>query len=187
MALHKLVGDTIHKGDIIADYKGFFGIREYISEHTGTITEINHQEGSITINIHSDSTNTMFCFFKGEVSEITEDVISLKVKEGKEFPVENVSHFFGGPTFYYHEETIMKASEDTIMNRIITASEIPSYDQVKMEALGARAFITLHGLKDKTNLPIARISTINDFEKILKHNYPYCLIGSDNSSIIYYK
>lgn len=187
MALHKLVGETVHKGDVLADYKGLFGIREYISEHTGTISEINHTDGSITINVHSEERNTIYCSFIGEVDEITSDIISLKVKEAKEYPIEETSHHFGGQTFYYNDSTKSMVTEDKVEHAVIIAENIPPYDQVKIEALGGRAFVTTQELPEKTSYPVARISRIQDYKNIIKASYPYCIISSDNTNIIFYK
>lgn len=186
MSLHKLVGEAVHKGDILADYKGMLGIREYISEHTGTIAEINHHDGSITINVRSDNTNTISCYFVGQIDEITGDVLTIKVKEGKEYAIDQVSHYFGGQVFYYDETSKSKVTEDTVQNAIIVAESVPTYDQVKMEALGARAFVTIHALLEKTTLPTGRISNVPDYKQITKNTHPYCVIGSDNSTITFY-
>jgi hypothetical protein len=187
MVLHKLVGESIHKGDVLADYKGIFGIREYISEHTGTIAEINHYDGSITINVQSESTNTIHCSFVGEINEVTGDVITLKVKEGKEFPIDQVSHYMGGPVFYYHDDTKGRVTEDSVQHALIVAEDVPSYDQIKMEALGARGFITIHGLTEKTKLPTGRVAKKQDYESIVKAAYPYCVIGTEYNTMTFYK
>lgn len=186
MVLHKLVGETVHKGDVIADYKGLFGIREYISEHTGTIAEINHTEGSITIHVHSPETNTVPCFFVGEVTEITGDIITIKVKTAKEYPVERVTHYWGGPVFYYNDQSKNTITEETVLGTVVVAESIPSYDQVKLEALGARTFITLLELTDKTSLPTGRISRKPDYTDIAKNAHPYCIVGPDSTSVFFY-
>lgn len=186
MSLHKLVGEEIKKGDVIADYKGIFGIREYLSEYSGVISEINHHDGSITIDVQSKETNTVSCPFHGKIDEITPDSVVLNVKEGKSYSIEQVSHIIGGNVFYYTDQTKSKVSEEAVEHTVVVAKTIPAYDQVKMEALGARSFITLEKLPEKTSLPAGRISKIEDYKNISSSAHPYCIIGSDKSKITFY-
>src|SRR5436190_26218 len=45
----KIVGDQITEGEVIAEKKSFFRIRKFLSPLSGVIKEINHEDGTVTI------------------------------------------------------------------------------------------------------------------------------------------
>lgn len=186
LALHKLVGEDIQKGDLIAEHKGMWGTKEYLSEHTGTISEINHHEGSITIDAKTSNQDTKMCYFAGEILEITGESILLKTKSAKEFELEMTSEEFGGPVFTYNEDTRGRTTEEQVADRVICGEEIPPYDQAKLEALGAKAFVTLRPLRDKTPLPYAKLTNIDALEDIIKGGFTYCISGGKPNTICFY-
>ena len=60
--LKKLVGETIEKGEIIAEKKTFLSSKKIVSSHSGLIKEINHDLGEITLEINEKDEDTTLLF-----------------------------------------------------------------------------------------------------------------------------
>jgi hypothetical protein len=184
--LKKFVGEKVKKGDLLAEHKTFFSTKQYISEFEGLIKEVNHQTGTVTIETASENTNTINCFFVGEVTNITEGYLELNVKKYKEYEI-HATHYFGGETLYVRDTTTETVTEEQIDNKILCTERIQPYDQVKYETLGVKSFITLEDLNNKSSLPRARVKQKHDLEEILNAQLPYCIIGHDESTIVFYE
>ncbi|NTU73373.1 hypothetical protein HGB07_04360 [Candidatus Roizmanbacteria bacterium] len=183
--LKKFVGEEIKKGDVIAEHKSFTGYRKYKSEFDGIIKEINHEDGSITIQIKSDDEEVINCHFKGEIHEIKDEKVSLKVKNKKGYKLKETPDDHGGNVLYFDPQ--MAVTEEMVRDKIIVAKSLTGYDQVKLETLGALGIITLEALQEETELATTLIQEVNDFEQIIAQQLPYCIVNKKDSTIFFYE
>jgi hypothetical protein len=181
--LKKFVGESIEKDETIASNKGMFTTKKIISKYSGLIKEINHSDGSITILSKTEAENTVNSFFKGKVSKIKKNELSIEVGKGEQFPAKNISQNFGGKAFYLDES--LDFYTENVFNSIVVCENITSYYKSKAEALGCQGFLSLSKLSQDLGVPYAQLKNINDYKKIIKTKFTYCTIVS-NSSIIYF-
>lgn len=183
--IKKVVGDTVELGEVIAEKKSFMGGRRYKSEFTGTLKEINHNDGSILVSVSTSKNNVQKSFFKGEVVKVEGRELHLKVAHAVEYGAKDVSAPFGGQVLFLKSEHAL-VSEEEIASRVVIAETITSYTQMKMEALGASGFITLHHLSETSDAPRALFKQIKDFEDALRHALPHCFVDREGSRIVFY-
>ncbi|KKP61466.1 MAG: hypothetical protein UR54_C0001G0006 [Candidatus Roizmanbacteria bacterium GW2011_GWA2_34_18] len=183
--LKKFVGESIEKNEIIAINKGMFTTKKIVSKYSGLIKEINHSDGSITILSKAKIENTINSFFKGKVDKINKNEISIEVNEGEQLPAKNVSHNFGGKTFYSDNNSDFLS--ENVFNSIIVCENITSYLKAKAEALGCQGFLSLSKLTEESGIPCAQFKNINDYKKIIKLKFPYCTIVNTSSIIYFYQ
>lgn len=185
--LKKLVGEKIVKGETLALKKGIFTTARVKSEYDGTIQEINHNSGVVIITTEVGDNKTFNSFFKGKVKKISDMEIKLEVEKADEYKLANSTGDFGGQTFYFTEKTHDIRSSDVSMG-VVVAEGINPFMQTKAEALGCTGFVTMEKIEERTDgVSYAQLKSIGDIEKIIKHNYPYCLIDKKNSRIVFYK
>jgi hypothetical protein len=185
--LKKLVGETVQTGDLLAENKSFAsGKRRYMSEHAGTLKEINHIDGSVLIEVAADDHAVGKAFFSGDVVKIEDGSLQIKVTSANEYEVKNAGVSFGGKTLYIKGENDA-IDEDRAAGKVIIAGSVSGYHQAKMEALGAAGFATLHSLSEATTAPAILFKQIKDFEEATKHKLPYCFIDGKTSKIIFYQ
>lgn len=185
LQLKKFVGDNIAKGDLIAEYKSFMSTKQYISEDDGVIREVSHESGSVIIETVSEDEDMIYCFFQGTVISIDDDRLELKVKEAKEYEIVQSKKYTGGPVSYQDGTHILP--EDEVHNTFVCSNDIKPFDMTKLETLGACGFITLNELKRETSLPKLRLNEEHDYKDILKHKFPYCLVGEENKTLYFYE
>jgi hypothetical protein len=193
--LKKFAGEPIMKGDLIAENATFLTKRKYFSEHEGTLKEINHQQGTISIQITTEQEDSVFAFFQGEVAEVEkkEDegnkiaVVTLKVKHMKEADLKEATEDFGGGAVFCKDPIKAQLTEEDVDGRIVIDNEIPSYEQIKYEALGARGFVSLHSLPEKSTAAFAKLKNISDYEKLLEKPLPFCLTNIKENKIYFYE
>ena len=183
--LKKLVGDTIQTGDLLAENKSFMAGRQYTSEHTGILKEINHMDGTILIEVIGDDHAVKRAFFTGEIVRIEDGSLQIKVAVANEYEIKNAKDTFGGKTLFIKKENNIY-DEDRVSGNVVVADTISEYNQTKIEALGASGFATLHVLSESTSTPAVLFKQIKDFEDAVKHNLPYCFIDGKTSKIIFY-
>lgn len=184
--LKKFVGEKVQHGDLIAEHKAFLTTKQYMSEFDGVIKEINYQNGSILLEMASDKTDTLNCFFKGEVVSINENELELKVKTSKEFEIEKTDMAAGGKVSY-EDETQKVLNEEKIDDKMICASEIKPFDQVKYETLGADGFILLRQLEKPSVVPAIKIKNEKNFKAIQELKLPYCIVNANSTTITFYE
>lgn len=185
-SLKKFVGDEVKVGEVIAEKQSLFLAKKYYSEYDGTIKELNHEDGSLLIEVSTDDKTEINSTIKGIVEEINKKEIMVKVKNGKEYDLKEASESFGGESFYCTGVDCQLISEDKVHGKVIIAEKLMPYDQVKLETLGARGFVTLHTLPEKSSTPWAKINKVADFEKMTDTFAPYCTIDIDKSTIYFY-
>lgn len=185
--LKKFVGEKLAKGDVIAAKKGLFSTQKIHAPSEGLIKEIDHEKGLLVVEITSDEKNNLNCYFKGEIHEIADKSVTIKVSKGIEVALKKTETNFGGAVFYFKSpETVDKVSAEEINDKIVIAEELGDFHQTKIEAMGSRGFVTLVNLNDKPSVPHAMIKQIEDMKKIFEHEYLYCLIDSGYSKIYFY-
>ncbi len=185
--LTRVVGDRIGKGDAIASRKGLFSTKSYRSEFTGVIREIDHTDGTIVIDVDSARDENIRCYFKGEITSVKKNVVTLKVKNSKDFPLKFAEEDFGGQMLNVKNEAgAADLNEDQIKDKVVVIERLTEYEQRKIEALGATGFVSLHMLSD-TIAPTATTKTIADWKDIAKSDLPYCIIDKKTSTIYLYE
>jgi hypothetical protein len=182
--LKKFVGESIEKNEIIAINKGIFTTKKIVSKYSGLIKEINHSDGSITLLSKTEIENTINSFFKGQVNKIKKNEVFIEVDKGEQLIIKNVSHDFGGKTFYSDDSDFLS---ENVFNSIVVCENITSYFKAKAEALGCQGFLSLSKLTEESGIPNAQFKSINDFKKIIKLKFPYCTIVNTSSTIYFYK
>ncbi len=181
--LKKFVGDTIEKGNTLAQVKSMFSHAKITSPVDGILKEVDHQKGIVVIDCMGEEPDKIIVFFKGEIVEIKKNMVRVKTGAAKDFEVKNCDKSFGGQIVFLKNQILTSESVD---EKIIVAKELSALDQVKLEALGAKGFITGKSLEDKTNLPHAEIKNWSDAEKAIA-DFSYCLINKENSRIYFYR
>ncbi len=187
MHLTKIVGDEINKGELIASKKTFWGEKKYFSDFEGIIKEVNHEDGSITIAVESEEERTKKAHFKGEIGEIRKNEFELKVKKTKDFELKEASSDFGGEIIHIDQNSFLNLDPDKIENKIVVGNNLQSYDQTRLEVMGASGFVTLQMLGPKISLLYARIKNPADWDEVKNIELPYCLTDKKNNIIYFYQ
>lgn len=185
--LKKLVGEKIKKDDIIAEKKGVFFSFKVNSPADGIIEEVNHNTGEVIIKVKTDKKLSHFSFFKGIIHSVEKNFLEIKLNQAVSFLLKNKSEKnIGGKFFKFDSSLFFQIKSDDIENKIIIAEKLTSFEQVKLEALGAKAFVTIESLPEKTDLPFFRFKNIEDFKKIKKENFLYCTLIENSDKIYFY-
>ncbi len=172
----------------MAEKGGFFGKHVYRSEVNGILKEINHEDGSITIEETESNEDSLYLsYFKGEIDAIEKDEIVLRVNDGKNFPLKEASGNFGGPLYILHNKA--EVDIDAVNQKIILAEKLSPYQQIKLEALGAGGLISCHNLPQPTRLPTALLKLLKPdlFTVLIDQQFPYCIIDKQQSTIYFYQ
>jgi hypothetical protein len=181
--LKKFIGDEIKKNEVLAEKKGFFGTKKILSPAEGTIKEINHETGTVTITTLLYK-KIVKSYFKGKVKGISKDELTVSIAPAISFPIKNASGDFGGLCFYLKPNQQIDA--ELVEKKIIITSLINTIDQIKLEALGAAGIVTIKPLPNQPKIPFCYLKNISDFEKILKANFSACTISKNQGKIIFY-
>ncbi len=176
--LRKFVGDAVNIGDLIGINKGLLSTKKMKSKFSGIIKEIDHTTGNIIIVTAGSANMVQKTFFRGEISAVNKQTITVELKKSREFPLQKSTADFGGKVLY---------TEDGLDGKIFFSETITGYLQQKAEAIGATGFVTLTHLNEQTNLPFAQLKNIADSKKILDLQLPYCLINREHSTIYFYE
>lgn len=186
LSLKKVIGDAIKKGDLLAENSSFLSSKQYYSSVDGIIKEIDHLSGTLTVELETDKDHVVLCFFAGEIETIGDDYLELKVDKAHKFDTAETSHYLGAPVFYIKgsENTV---TEDNVADSCICAVEINPLDHAKIETFGAKAFITSTTTPKISNLSHIVLPNHEDFDHVLKEQYPFCIMGVDSKSIYFYK
>jgi len=185
-ALRKFTGDSVHRGELMAEFKSIFSTKRYFSEYDGTVTLIDHKEGTVTLEANTDENLIDFSPFKGEITSIEGTRVTFAVSDFLTFPLGRPgTDLYGGP-FYLLTPDSPLISEDEIKDRIVIAEEIKSHDMPKLEALGAIGFVTKVALPETFPVPTALLDSSVNISKIGSHQFPYCIIDEVSSTIYFY-
>lgn len=184
--LKKVIGDKVQKGELLAENKSFLSTKQYYAEADGMIVEVNHHNGSILLEIDTDDSHVINCFFSGEVHAIHDDHIELSVNKMQKFEtLEPVNHYGGAQVFYLSNQA--QCAEEDVENKYVCTTVIDPLAHIKIEAFGAQGYIT--DTKKDVSGSIKQIVLQNpeDFHDINQNKYPYCIVGLDNASIFLYE
>ncbi|MCX7955617.1 MAG: hypothetical protein N2593_00705 [Patescibacteria group bacterium] len=184
--LKKLVGEEIKKDEILAEKKSLFSSIKINSPVSGIIKEINHNQGIIIIETLSKEKNDFLSPFKGIIEDIKNDFIKIKLNKAQIFDLKNKGENFGGEIFLFKSSDFFNIKTDNIENKIIVAEKFSSFEQIKLEALGAKGFITIDNMPEKTNLLFFKLKNIEDIKKIFKEKFIYCTIIENSDKIYFY-
>ena len=182
--LKKFVGESISIDEIIASKKGLLGTKKIRSPFEGIIKEIDHVKGELLVQTHSADKDTIPCWFHGQVVKVEDTSVTIKVHKGAHFDLKSANESFGGALYVYDPSNTSFAEVD---GKIVLAETISAYEQTKFEAMGAKGFVTLKNLEDKSFVPTAILKHIDDFEKIKKALHPYCVIDHTSSTMYVYE
>lgn len=190
--LKKFVGEEVKKGDLIAFNKGFLFSKKYISEYDGILKEVNHNDGHIVIDYRTEEKNTRDSFFKGLIESVADDgpmftKIQIKAEKVADYEIVEPSDYFGGPVSYFEMQLLPTATEDMVAGKVICVEALKSYDLSKLEALGAKAFLTVESLPEQSHTPSGKITNIESWKKIMEAKLPYCTVDREKSTIFFYQ
>lgn len=192
--LNYVIGDPIVKGDVIAQKKGMLSTKKVFSEYTGTISQIDHETGDITITTTQDSeesqseTFLLKAFFNGVIESIDEKLRSytVNVSGGIEIPLRDVPEDGGGAIYFFTDEShYFTASEDELIDKTIVISELKSHIVAKCEALGCSGFVYLKKNSDTTSSGAA-ILDVDSYNKLISSKKKYILYSASEKKAIAY-
>lgn len=144
--LKKGIGESVLKGDLIAEKKGLFSSFCLYSDFEGVIKEINHIDGNLLISSVKEETKEYSCFFKGLIANIQENEITVEIKTKLDFNAEKTDSNFGGEYILLNKEKdVFSLDADEIENKVIVTEEISGHLKSKCKALGAIGFIFVNG------------------------------------------
>ncbi len=178
--LKKNVGDTVKKGELLAEKKSFFGQKHIVSDLDGVITEVDHIEGIVLLETQSDEF-VETCWFTGTIQAITKTHISLKVGSHQTVEVKHIERDFGGSVWLMHSHT-----DNAPASPVALAEKFTTYDIAKLEALGGTGFIATYAFTGETILPHTEFKLKNGYEDAAKLTLPYCITQAHHSTIIFY-
>lgn len=185
-SLKKFVGDNVKKGELLAEHKGVLSTKRYHSEIDGIIKEVNHTEGLLIIETDAAEDDILYSFFQGEVLDLQEQTITLKIEEYKEFDLQETIHDFGGEIIIATDDVVGAADEEIINGKVMICGPLAGYNQIKLETLGGTAFVLTHPINEQISVPFAILKNSSDLEKIKKAAYPYCIVNTNNNKIYFY-
>ena len=181
--LKKFIGDQVKKDEVIAEKKGFLFNKEILSPKEGEIKEINHESGVVIISSLTQK-EIIYSFFKGEIINIEKSLLKVKVDNGHPYSIKKTDKELGGDVYYYQPNNFLTASD--VEEKIVIFNEIDPIQQIKIEALGAKAFIGAKMISETTHLPFFQLKNQKDIEKIFQFKKSACLIVKNESKIIFY-
>lgn len=181
--MKKFVGDSLKKGDVIAEKNSLFTVKKVRSEHEGILKEINHLDGHIVINDTEGEKTIMKSYFKGEAEKIDDKRITLRVSSAKDFKAKTPSSDFGGQYIILTGQPDIQGID--VDNKILIFDSISDYAATKAEALGARGFISLKSVGSVT-IPTTLFTSIEDYKKVEKLEMTYCTVSSTYSTMYFY-
>ncbi len=184
-SLKKVVGEEVHKGEVLAIKKGFWEEKKFYSEYDGILKEINHQDGYLVISGQTEEEESIISFFKGEIKGVEEGLLKVDIKAAKEFSLLASSQDFGGEVYYPKAQDINTFKQEEIDSKVLLMKKIESFNQVRLEVIGALGFITLEPLSQKPSIHYATIKNARDWEEIVKTNLPYVVVSG--SSVYFYQ
>src|SRR3990167_2817036 len=77
LSMTKNVGEKIEQGEVLAKKKALFSEKTYVSDYTGIVKEIDHQEGAVTLSVTEKGGEKINSFFKGKVNKVDDNKIVL--------------------------------------------------------------------------------------------------------------
>src|SRR5438067_2085971 len=63
LSIKKVVGENIQKGELLAQKKTLLSKKTFTSPYEGVLKEINHEDGTIVIEISEEDNSVVHCYF----------------------------------------------------------------------------------------------------------------------------
>lgn len=186
-SLKKFVGDSVHKGDLVAETKSFVMKRQYFSEYDGIIKEINHSEGTLIMQVTADEKSDAKSFVRGEIASLVGGELKVKVHKGVEADVSKTTDTFGGETLFLNPKYSSILTADDVEGKVVVAKELQPYEQIKLETLGAKGFVTMKDLPEGCTIPAAKIDmTGEEWKKLTAEPLSCCTVDASDNTIYFY-
>ncbi len=185
IALKKVIGDRIRKGELLAEHKAFFSTKHYIANVDGILVDIDHTKGSITIQLDTESDQTVPCYFDGIITSISDDHIELEVGNARMCElVESAPSALGGAVYYLG--TGAELSDEAIENHIIVAANIDPLTAIKLSTFGAKCVVTNSKKSIPDGIRMCYLAHPDDFSHVIQTRYPFCVTAHDRSQLYFY-
>jgi hypothetical protein len=186
LSLTKNVGEKIEKDEVLAVKKTLLSKKTYISEFSGIVKEIDHQDGTITLTVSENEGEKINSFFKGKVKKISEKEIELEVQEAVKFELKSATNFFGGEVIFVTDDSLDKIKDD-ISNKIVIIKKIDEYNQLKLEVIGVAGFVSIEPLSQELDIPSAQLLNKDDWSKLIKLKLPYISVSIKDKALYLYR
>ncbi len=182
--LKKFINDQVKKNDILALKKTLFGHKKILAPFDGFVKEINHESGIITLSTVIKK-SLFLSFFKGEIENVNEKTLRIKIINGKAYPLKNKTalDYFGGKIFYMKNQNFTASD---VNDKIVFTKKLTPIEQIKAEALGVKGFISLNEKAEESETPIFIIKNLDNFDEIEKEKKTTCIILKNESKIVFY-
>lgn len=187
--LQKVVGESVAKNEVLAEKKTTFGKKQYQSEWSGIVREINHQEGVVLIESSTEIDDVRLAYFKGRVTDVTDDLtVTLEVARSVSFPLKSAGCGFGGEVKHAPDESQLSGyTTDDVRGKVIIVDSIKPIDAIRLEVLDEAGTVILNQTSPDMPRNIARVLNISDWHKIQKIDLPYCIVDAKQATIHFYE
>ena len=181
----KTVGQHVTKGEVIAEDKNLFSSKKYICQLSGVLTAIDENEGAVILETKSENSGEILCHFFGEISQIHDTHIEVKVKNTHKAKIKETSSEFGAPIFYNYAPNSL-LNEDDIEGKFLVSEDINPIDQAKIKTLGEIGII---GLNNPVKINLHQISLVEkkDWDHVVTKKFPFVITDVDKNTIIFYE
>ncbi len=184
--LLKVVGEEVQKDELLAEKKGMFGTKQLISEFAGTIKEINHEDGSVTLEMKTEINQDESSYFTGRIADIKDQTVTLDVNEYKSLELKESSGDFGGEMLRTAHDNLAALHADIVENKVIVIEEIKPAEVVRLDVLDENGLVTLKDIEPIHGTKWARVKNLPDWETIMQCGLRYCIIDSKNNTMYLY-
>lgn len=189
--LDKLIGEKVHKNEIIAEKKSFLSTKSVVSPASGVIRTIDHITGEITLsavleNSPSKEKIVKSAFFSGSIEDIEGNLLTVSIPKAISYRARLVSADGGGEVWYVKNDAdFQTATTQEIAGKIVCLKELKPHIQVKCEALGAAGFIITKG-NTSDELPTCVLDRLRDYDTMIDQGKKYAVFTThDNACILY--
>jgi len=186
MHISKIVGDTVEANEILASKKSTFSSKQISSPRSGTITQIDHETGSVFIETSSESSGVTKSYFEGVVHKINDSDITLDVKSSNQYKLKDVVGDFGGEVVYREELHLADLTEDDLKNKVIFTESVRPGEMVRLDVLGASGTITKEDINEKEGVNSAEVEDKNSWTEVSSTKHTHCIVDKKNATMYLY-
>lgn len=186
MHVSKIVGDTVDANEILATKKTTFSSRQISSPKSGTISQIDHETGSLLIETTSENAGVVKCYFKGVIKDLKNSRITLEVKSSDRYSLKDVVGDFGGEVIYIDELHLTDLNADDLINKVIITESIKPGEAVRLDVLGAKGIITKEDFVEKEGVETAELSDKDAWKDVSTTKHTHCIVDKKNATMYLY-
>jgi len=186
MYVTKIVGDAVEANEIIATKKTTFSLRQVASPISGTITQIDHEVGTISIETFSETSGVIKCFFKGVVKEVKNSDVTLEVKSSDKYKLRDVVDDFGGEVLYVERQQLADLTEEDLRNKVVFTESIKPSEAVRLDVLGARGLVTRDDIGERESVMSAELGDKNNWNDVIATKNTHCIVDKKNATMYLY-